>query len=134
MAQEPLVLLLEDEFLIASITGEILEDKGFAVIAAGSTASAMRVLDDLNERLSALFLDIHIKDGTTSFEVAHAARRRFPDIAVLYASGLPDAGQDARCVPGSQFIAKPYDTNKVAELLMAMTADAREELPVRRRA
>ncbi|MGI8840248.1 MAG: response regulator [Caulobacteraceae bacterium] len=127
MAQEPLVLLLDDEFLIATVTGELLEDKGFAVITAGTPVDAIRVLDDLNEPVSALFLDIHLKDGATSFEVARAARRRFPEIAVLYTSGLPDAGFSEECVSGGQFIAKPYDANAVAGMLRAMTTVQRPE-------
>ena len=124
MAREPLVLVVEDEFLIAFSTAEMLEARGFAVVTAGSSVDAMRVLDDLNERLAGLFLDVYFRNGATSVEVARAARRRFPDIAVLYASGLSDIGFRDQFVPGSAFLAKPCDMDAVAETLRAMIADS----------
>jgi two-component system, OmpR family, response regulator len=124
MAREPLVLVVEDEFLIAFSTAEMLEDRGFAVVTAGSLADAMRVLDDLNERLAGLFLDVYFRDGTTSFEVARAARRRFPDIAVLYASGLSEIDFGDQFVPGSAFMAKPCNMDAVARILGEMTGKA----------
>lgn len=134
MEREPVILVLEDEFLIASLTSDVLEEKGFGVVTAGSIDAAMRAIDDLGERLSALFLDVHFQDGTTSFPVAWEARRRFPDIPVLYTSGLADNGRDPRRVPDCRFITKPYDCNTVAALLWTMLYDANEDLPAAQQA
>lgn len=122
MAGGPLVLLLEDEYLIASVTSEFLRDRGFAVVTAGTPAEAISVLDGLDERLSGLILDIHLGDGATGFEVARVARQRFPNVAVLYASGLRDPVNDHEHVPGSRFIGKPYNSDEVADILAVMTA------------
>jgi DNA-binding NtrC family response regulator len=115
-----LILVVDDEVVIASVTAEFLKDRGFAVITCDCTASALLLLDTLSERPSGLVVDVHFKDGSTGFEVAAAARERFPDLAVIYTSGAHGAGSDARSVSSSRFVGKPYDSGQLAELLAAM--------------
>ena len=92
----------------------------FAVITAGSPKEALGVIDDPGQKLSALFLDINLKDEMTGFEVARIARGGRPGIAVLYTSGGQPTDFQSLRVPGGRFIDKPYRYAEVIQILRGM--------------
>ena len=61
-----------------------------------------------------VFTDINLIGPATGWDVAECFRIERPDVPVLYTSGKSLDAQ--RCVPGSEFVAKPY---KSADILKA---------------
>jgi len=120
MDARPLVLLVEDEPMIAVNTAELLGDEGFSVILAWSSAEAFRLIAERCDDLSAVFVDINLHDEMTGFDVARTARRECPGIGVIYTSGGLPEDFDAQRVPGGRFLDKPYSQREAAEILRGM--------------
>src|SRR5258708_956318 len=132
MSHEPVVLVVEDEFLVADNAEDFLQAQGYSVVPAHSAADAFRAVEELGDRISALFVDLHLRGGASGFDLASAARRKSPQLAVLYTSGGRPADYERRRVDGARFVDKPYDLGRVCAILGEIlatreTADALED-------
>ena len=85
------VLVVEDDPFVREMAVAGLEDAGYEVIEAGSGEDALRLLQ-AGIALDALLTDIRLP-GANGWVVARAYRERFPDLPVLYVTGL--CGADA---------------------------------------
>ncbi|MCW1402286.1 hypothetical protein OKA06_08095 [Novosphingobium sp. MW5] len=72
---------------------------------------------DSSDDLQGLATDIRLGDGPDGWEVAHYARKKYPDIAVVYMTGDSAAQWSAEGVPNSILLTKPFPE---AQLLTAM--------------
>jgi|SRR5579872_1947765 len=119
------VLLVEDEFLISEWVAGTLLDLGFAVHAVGNATEALRHL--ATAPVDVLFTDVQLPGGTDGTSLAQRARELIPDLPVVYASAALDVRAFEARVPGSIFVAKPYDPTAVGRILasVAKTATAR---------
>ena len=80
------ILLVEDDEEVRKFSVEVLREHGYIIHAAADGASALRLLEsDSNIRL--LFTDVVLPGGMNGRELADEARRRRPDLKVLYATG-----------------------------------------------
>src|SRR4051812_49096137 len=100
--QTALVLLVEDEKTIFEVLTETLEEGGFTVVTALDGKAALRAIEESSD-LKALVTDIKLGPGPDGWEVAHAARHRFQDVAVIYITGDRKRG-----VPKSLCLQKPF--------------------------
>ena len=112
-AAKPHVLLVEDEPLVNMMMQETLQDAGFEVCAVQNADEAVFHLvgDDL---LDVMFTDVHMP-GMNGAELAKLARALRPDLRIVYTSGGVLAAEEK--VPGSAFVRKPYEPDKVCALL-----------------
>ncbi len=114
-AIKPLVLLVEDEFLIRLCATEMLEEAGFRVVDARDGDEAMRFLETYPD-ISILFTDINMPGSLNGFDLARRVHERRPEIQIILTSGrihevttLP--------VPGSTFIEKPYGAAEIVRAI-----------------
>jgi CheY-like chemotaxis protein len=105
--QTALVLLVEDEKTISEVLTETLEEGGFKVVTALDGKAALRVIEESSD-LKALVTDIKLGPGPDGWEVAHAARHRFQDIAVIYITGDSAHEWMEKGVPKSLCLQKPF--------------------------
>ena len=108
------ILLVEDEFLISEWVAESLAEQGFAVACTDNAADALRLL--ASSPVDVLFTDIELRGGLDGVALARRAREFLPDLAVVYASGRVVLDVHRR-VPGSSFVAKPYEPELVGPVL-----------------
>lgn len=110
------VLLVEDDFLIADMAAEMLDNLGIEVVGpAGRLESAVSLAE--TEKLDAAILDINVR-GSNSDVVAAALRdRRIP---FVFATGY---GHDAERAAIAPVIAKPYTQQKLARALTDVLDD-----------
>jgi CheY-like chemotaxis protein len=98
------VLLVDDDFLIAMSSVDMLVDLGHEVVEAHSGKEALAHLAG-DGRFDLLITDYSMPEMTGG-ELAKAARRLFPDLPILVASGY------AELPPGLDFevarLGKPY--------------------------
>lgn len=100
-------MLVEDEFLIAEIVHETLDQNGFNVTKLRSGAEAWRMLD-CSDPPPALVTDINAGEGPNGWEIARFARDRRPDIAVVYMTGGAAHEWPIHGVSQSILVPKPF--------------------------
>ncbi len=121
------VLLVEDELLIGELVAESLCEQGFAVHSVTNAADALRHLK--SAAVDVLFTDINLPGGMDGTMLARRARELLPDLPVVYASGRVDMLDSATRVPGSIFVAKPYEPAVVGPLLARTLKATAERMP-----
>ena len=108
MQSAVLILLVEDEHLIAMSVQEALEDGGYLVRALASGSDAVSALDDAGNQICALITDIRLGIGPDGWDVARHARELSPTLPIVYMSGDSSHEHSARGVPDSLMIQKPF--------------------------
>lgn len=111
------ILVVEDEALIRISLVDALEAGGYTVIDCSDGASAILYIDSSTE-LCGLATDIRLGAGPTGWEVAHHARKKYPEIAVVYMTGDSAADWTAEGVPNSVLLQKPFAE---AQMLTALS-------------
>jgi CheY-like chemotaxis protein len=105
---EVLVLLVEDEALVAMPIEQSLHDGGFATVLVHDGRRAIDELEKEASRFKAVITDIRLGQGPDGWEVAHHARHLVPDIAVIYISGDSKSAWTEKGVPKSVMLEKPF--------------------------
>jgi CheY-like chemotaxis protein len=103
----PVVLLVEDEWLLRMDVADALRNDGLVVIEAGSGEAALACLHT-GQHIDLLVTDIQLTGKVDGWDVARAFRASSADKPVIYASGAPR--EERREVRGSCFFGKPYQT------------------------
>jgi CheY-like chemotaxis protein len=110
-AQALVVLVVEDEFLIRRDIAEHLREVGYTVVETASGEEAIAICRS-EMSIDIVFTDIHLIGSASGWDVAECVRADRPNVSVLYTSGKSiDRG---RRIPGSAFLAKPYQYDDVA--------------------
>jgi CheY-like chemotaxis protein len=111
---EELVLVVEDDDDVRSLTVQLLRDLGYRTIEAANGAEAIEQLE-LQHDVALLFTDVILKAGKTGADVAKEVQRRNPDVRVLFTSGYTeDAISDhGRLDPGVDLLEKPFTKNQL---------------------
>jgi DNA-binding NtrC family response regulator len=110
---EPIgVIVVEDEAIIRMVAETVLCDCGFQVFVATDACDALRILESEAPRIQVLFTDVNMPGTMDGVTLAYYVRRHWPWISELITSGRGSSA-NANMPDGAQFIAKPYDLNKV---------------------
>lgn len=127
MIESVVLLLVEDEVLIASVMQEALQEGGYTVRVEATGTAAMRALDDACEEICGLITDIRLPGGPDGWEIARHARELKPDISVVYMSGDSVADWSSKGVPRSLVLQKPFAAAQlitaISGLLIHQTSD-----------
>ncbi len=112
-----IVLLVEDEPLIAMIGCEMMEDLGFEVVEARTEMEALAVLG-VEKDVVLLFTDIDLADGSSGIELAREFARLRPGVPIIITSGRfrPNA-----LPAGARFLPKPYSDYDLAAAILPDT-------------
>ena len=114
------VLLVEDEVLISNLVADWLSERGFAVHEVTTGDAALRYLES-GAAVDVLFTDVDLPGAIDGAELAQRARRKRPELPIVYASGRYRSSEVGALVPRSIFLPKPYDRDDVCTLLERMT-------------
>jgi len=108
------VLIVDDNQDVRDVGVSILERLSCRVIQAENAGQALALLDN-HDAVDLLFTDVVMPGGMNGIELAREAKRRRPNLKILFCSGYADAaaarGRDLG--RGAIFVAKPY---RMAEL------------------
>jgi signal transduction histidine kinase len=83
------VLVVEDDADVRDLAVNMLQSLGYVPVEATDADSALAALDQRPE-IVLLFTDVVLPGGTDGAELAREARKRRPDLRVLYTSGYTD--------------------------------------------
>jgi CheY-like chemotaxis protein len=115
MEPKPVLLIVEDEFLVRTLAVEIAQEAGFSALEAADAEEAIRVLER-HPDVRVVFTDIDIPGSLDGLELAQAVRHRWPPIEVVLTSGKMKPAAD-ELPERSHFVPKPYDFSGLTGLL-----------------
>jgi CheY-like chemotaxis protein len=110
------VLLVEDEARVREMARSMLEEMGCEVSVSENGEAAIGELEALtgSEEISLLFTDCMMPGALDGLGLATEARRRFPELPVLFTSGIwagvDRIGSDTRNLA---FLPKPYTAEQL---------------------
>ena len=114
-AKRPVVLIVEDEFLLRMGAAEMIGDAGFDVVEAASADEAIAILEARPD-IRVVFTDIQMPGSMDGLKLAAAIRGRWPPIKIIATSGLVDVRLDD-LPEGGRFLPKPYSPEQVVRTL-----------------
>lgn len=110
------ILLIEDEPEVAEVAADMLADEGYRVILAKDGFEALRIYQQLGNKIGLVILDffLPVMDGDAVFDELRAAN---PSVDVVLSSGFGEHSKlGAMLAQGLRgFIPKPYTRQKLLE-------------------
>lgn len=106
-------LIVEDEFVVAAVVEEMLQEAGHEVAGMAATADCALQLAAVNSPKVA-FVDFHLSGDTPGAAVAHQLRALYGTV-VVFLSGDPESCRSAAKDSGALgCLAKPFSINDLS--------------------
>jgi two-component system, response regulator PdtaR len=116
----PVVLIVEDEFLIRMDAVDMIRSAGFDVVEAENADEAISILEGRRD-ITVIFTDVQMPGSMDGLKLAAAVRGRWPPIKIVATSGL--SGISEKDLPkGGRFLPKPYNAPQIAATLRELTS------------
>ena len=114
-----MILIVDDEYLIADILSFALEDEGYLTVTAGSGLKALGILE--RERPQLIITD-YMMPGMNGIELAEAVRSNqgLGQIPIMLMSGAQSYLGIARPDLFSKVFDKPFEISAVVEAVRAL--------------
>jgi CheY-like chemotaxis protein len=87
--KRPVVLIVEDEFLLRMDTVDMIAAGGFEVVEAGNADEAIEILEARRD-ITVVFTDIQMPGSMDGLKLARVVRGRWPPIKIVATSGQID--------------------------------------------
>ncbi len=122
------ILVVEDSQAVREIVVRVLGESGYRVLQASNARNALPILDEDGDEIDLLVTDV-IMPGMTGVELAHEAKRRRPDLPVLYISGyvgerLSRQGLDA---DRHNLLQKPFEAGDLTRAVKRLLQESHTE-------
>jgi CheY-like chemotaxis protein len=113
--KRPVVLVVEDDFLIRIGAVEMIEAAEFDVVEAANADEAMEILQ-VRLDITVVFTDIQMPGSMDGLKLAAAIRGRWPPIKIVATSGIVDV-RKVDLPEGGRFLPKPYSSAEIVGTL-----------------
>jgi CheY-like chemotaxis protein len=120
--KRPVVLIVEDDFLLRMDAADMIKAAGFEVIEAGNADQAIEVLEARPD-ITVVFTDIQMPGSMDGLKLAQAVRGRWPPIKIIATSGRLHV-DEVDLPEGGRFLPKPYSHAQVTRVLRELTTAA----------
>lgn len=114
---QPVVLVVEDDYLVRLTQVEILREAGFWVLEAGDADEAFETLR--RRDVSVVLTDVDLPGSLNGFEFARLVAQGWPETGLLVISGKMYPA-DADLPPSAAFVAKPVRADALVEQVSAL--------------
>ena len=118
--QRPIILIVEDEFLIRMHAAELIKQEGYEVVEAGNADEAIAILECRSD-IHVVFTDIRMPGSMDGLKLARAVRNSWPPVKIIATSGH-HVFRDGDLPEDSVFLRKPYNAAIIAQTLREVTA------------
>jgi CheY-like chemotaxis protein len=118
-SRRPVVLIVEDEFLLRMDAVDMIANAGFEVVEAANADEAIEILEARRD-ITVVFTDIQMPGSMDGLKLVRAVRGRWPPIKIVATSGHPHV-RAADLPEGGRFLPKPYSPVEVTGLLRELT-------------
>jgi len=113
--KRPVVLIVEDEFLLRMDAVDMIAEAGFEVLEAGNADEAIGILESRPD-ITVVFTDIQMPGSMDGLKLARAVRGRWPPVKIVATSGHFHLGE-TDLPEGGRFLPKPYSSVQVTGVL-----------------
>lgn len=113
--KRPVVLIVEDEFVVRIGTRAAVEMAGFDALEASDADEAIAILAARDD-IRLIFTDIHMPGSMDGLKLAHFVRDRWPPVKVVATSGHARIA-DSELPEGARFVPKPYSAAEITATL-----------------
>lgn len=112
------ILLVEDEPLVRMFLIDLLQERKFDLLEAGSIKEAMAAFQDAGGKLSGAIIDFGLPDGSGE-DLFARLRSLDPRLPVILATGFADQGVQSRYekLNGVRVLSKPVDQQGLVDAL-----------------
>jgi two-component system, cell cycle sensor histidine kinase and response regulator CckA len=109
------ILLVEDETSVRTLVRQILEQQGYAVLAARNAKSAVALCDESDAAPDLLLTDV-VMPGRSGLALAEELQARFKTLKILFMSGYSDNHSGVKLLTErkAEFLAKPFTPEVLA--------------------
>ncbi|HKP95370.1 MAG TPA: response regulator [Fibrobacteria bacterium] len=126
------ILVMDDEDLVRTVAGKMLEFLGYEAILARNGEEALHLYQthrDLGRPFDAAILDWLVPDGMDGFRTMEQLRRLDPDAKGILSSGFSEQDQDAsKAAAGfTAVIGKPYELKTLRETIEQVLGKPQEQ-------
>ena len=119
-SESPVVLVVEDEFLLRMDAADMIAAAGFEVVVAANADEAIEILEARRD-ITVVFTDIQMPGSMDGLKLARAVRGRWPPIKIVATSGHVGVGE-TDLPEGGRFLPKPYSSTEVTGMLRELIA------------
>ena len=116
----PVVLIVEDEFLLRLEAADILSAAGFEAVEAANADQAIEILEARRD-ITVVFTDIQMPGSMDGLKLARAVRGRWPPIKIVATSGRVQVGS-TDLPEGGRVLPKPDSTSQSNGVLRELMA------------
>lgn len=114
----PAVLVVEDEMLVQMLVVDVVTDLGLTPLEASDGPSALAILDSAGP-ISLMVTDVGLP-GMNGRQLFEQARRRRPDLRVLFVTGDGQAATLSGLGEGVDVISKPFALEDLSRKITEM--------------
>jgi DNA-binding response OmpR family regulator len=108
MNEQPLILVIEDDYPIQGIVEDALTEGGFAADILSSGEEALTLFRGRLKEYKALATDVALRGRLNGWQVAAQIREVDPNFPVVYMSGGHAGEWASKGVPNSIMLTKPF--------------------------
>jgi CheY-like chemotaxis protein len=119
-SKRPVVLIVEDEFLLRMDAVDMIRAAGFDVVEAENADEAIEILEARLD-ITVVFTDIQMPGSMDGLRLAQAVRGRWPPIKIVATSGHVNV-REKDLPEGGRFLPKPYSSREVTGVLRELTS------------
>jgi CheY-like chemotaxis protein len=114
------VLVVDDEFGIAKLLEEVLEDEGHRVLVASNGRQALERAAEEPPAVVLTDFMMPVMDGAALIE-AMAANTALANVPIVLMSSMPEATVAERCSGYTAFVRKPFKIFDLIDLVTELT-------------
>jgi CheY-like chemotaxis protein len=122
VAKLPIVLVVEDDFLLRIDAVDIVKDAGFEAVEVANADDAIAIIE-ANPNIHVVFTDVQMPGTMDGLKLARFIKDRWPPIKIVATSGRLRVSE--KDLPeGSIFVPKPYSPAQIIRTLRELTDNA----------
>ena len=123
------ILLVDDESEVRTVTAELLRSDGYTVVEASGTTEALALTSDLTTRIDLVIADVVMPDGDGR-RLVHLLREQRPCLRALFISGhdRDTVVEDGMMPATAAFLQKPFTLTTLERQVRAVL-EAAEATP-----
>jgi CheY-like chemotaxis protein len=106
------VLVVESDILVRMTVADYLRERGYTVIEALNVGEALEILRS-ETKVDALYSEVELHGDMDGFALARTARREFPSLDIILASGSARQAQRNGRFSGENMLPKSHHSNEL---------------------